>query len=163
MARLASLYEELHKDELESKETGVAVPAEEEAGTKKEKHKAEKILLYGGRAKAHTFPMGEFKKNGVKVFTATDDGSVGVKGRVSALFNKIAISPSTMIYTCGPRPMMAAVQVFVKTHGLQGEASCEEVMACGLGACLGCSIPTTKGYQTVCHDGPVFDIKELVF
>jgi dihydroorotate dehydrogenase electron transfer subunit len=127
------------------------------------KHKAEKILLYGGRARAHTFPMGEFKKNGVKVFTATDDGSVGVKGRVSELFNKIALAPSTMIYTCGPRPMMAAVQAFAKTHGLKGEASCEEVMACGLGACLGCSIPTTKGYQTVCHDGPVFDLNELIF
>ncbi len=127
------------------------------------KHKAEKILLYGGRARAHTFPMTAFKKNGVKVFTATDDGSVGVKGRVSELFHKIAISPSTMIYTCGPRLMMAAVQAFAKVHGLNGEASCEEVMACGLGACLGCSIPTTKGYQTVCHDGPVFDLNELVF
>ncbi len=107
--------------------------------------------------------MNEFKKNGVQVFTATDDGSVGVKGRVSELFSKIDPVSSTMIYTCGPRPMMAAVQAFAKTHDLMGEASCEEVMACGLGACLGCSIPTTKGYQTVCHDGPVFDLDELVF
>ena len=127
------------------------------------KHKAEKILLYGGRARAHTFPMIEFKKNKVKAFIATDDGSVGMKGRVSELFNKIAISSSTMIYTCGPRPMMAAVQAFARTHGLKGEASCEEVMACGLGACLGCSILTSKGYRTVCHDGPVFDLNELVF
>jgi dihydroorotate dehydrogenase electron transfer subunit len=127
------------------------------------KHKAEKVLLYGGRAKAHTFAMNEFKKNGVNVFTATDDGSVGVKGRVSELFSRIAVDPSTMIYTCGPRPMMAAVQVFAKAQGLKGEASCEEVMACGLGACLGCSIPTTKGYKTVCHDGPVFNLNELVF
>ncbi|MBF0330398.1 MAG: dihydroorotate dehydrogenase electron transfer subunit [Candidatus Omnitrophica bacterium] len=127
------------------------------------KHAAEKVLLYGGRTRAHTFPMNEFKKNGVKVFTATDDGSVGVKGRVSELFNKVVLLPSTMIYTCGPRPMMAAVQTFVKEHGLVGQASCEEVMACGLGACLGCSIMTTKGYRTVCHDGPVFDLKELVF
>jgi dihydroorotate dehydrogenase electron transfer subunit len=126
-------------------------------------HKAEKILLYGGRSKAHTFPMNEFRKDGVKVCVATDDGSVGVKGRVSELFNKIAIDPSTKIYTCGPRPMMASVQAFARIHGLKGEASCEEVMACGLGACLGCSIPTTKGYQTVCHDGPVFDLNELVF
>ena len=126
-------------------------------------HKAEKILLYGGRTRAHTFPMTAFKKNGVKVFTATDDGSVGVKGRVAELFDKIVAAPSTMIYTCGPRPMMAAVQVFAKTRGVKGEASCEEVMACGLGACLGCSIPTTRGYQTVCHDGPVFDIDELIF
>lgn len=127
------------------------------------KHKAQKILLYGGRSKAHTFPMTEFKKNGVTVLTATDDGSVGVKGRVSELFKHIAVAPSTMIYTCGPRPMMAAVQAFAREHHLNGEASCEEVMACGLGACLGCSIPTTKGYQTVCHDGPVFDLNELIF
>ena len=127
------------------------------------KHKAEKLLLYGGRSKAHTFSMAEFKKNGVKAFISTDDGSVGVKGRVSELFNKIDISPSTYIYACGPRPMMAAVAAFAREMNMSGEASMEEVMACGLGACLGCSIQTTKGYQTVCHDGPVFDLEELVF
>lgn len=126
-------------------------------------HKAEKVLLYGGRTKAQTFAMTPFRNNGMKTFIATDDGSVGVQGRVSELFSKIALAPSTMIYTCGPRPMMAAVQAFARRHGLKGEASCEEVMACGLGACLGCSIPTTKGYQTVCHDGPVFNLNELVF
>ena len=54
-------------------------------------HKAEKLLLYGGRTKGHTFAMTEFKKNGVKAFVATEDGSVGVKGRVSALFSKIVL------------------------------------------------------------------------
>jgi dihydroorotate dehydrogenase electron transfer subunit len=126
-------------------------------------HKAGKVLIYGGRTKAHTFPLTAYKANGVKTFVATDDGSVGVKGRVSELFNKIKLSPKTMIYTCGPRPMMAAVQAFAAANGLKGEASCEEVMACGLGACLGCSIMTTKGYRTVCHDGPVFDLNEPVF
>lgn len=127
------------------------------------KHKAQKILLYGGRTKAHTFSLADFKKNGVKTFIATDDGSVGVRGRVSELFGRIENSPSTMIYTCGPRPMMAAVQKFTREHDLQGEASMEEVMACGLGACLGCSIPTEKGYKTVCHDGPVFPLEDLIF
>ncbi|MBF0123420.1 MAG: dihydroorotate dehydrogenase electron transfer subunit [Candidatus Omnitrophica bacterium] len=126
-------------------------------------HKAEKVLLYGGRTREHTFSLAEFKKNGVKTFIATDDGSVGVKGRVSELFSKIKVAPTTMIYACGPKPMMAAVQRFVLANGLRGEASMEEIMACGLGACLGCSIPTTKGYQTVCHDGPVFDLEDLVF
>ncbi|MBF0595470.1 MAG: dihydroorotate dehydrogenase electron transfer subunit [Candidatus Omnitrophica bacterium] len=127
------------------------------------KHKAEKVLLYGGRSKAHTFSLAEFKKNGVKTFISTDDGAVGVKGRVSELFSKIDLAPTTFIYACGPKPMMAAVAAFACDKGLSGEASMEEVMACGLGACLGCSIPTTKGYRTVCHDGPVFDLKELVF
>jgi dihydroorotate dehydrogenase electron transfer subunit len=127
------------------------------------KHKAEKVLLYGGRTKAQTFSLAAFKKNGIKTFIATDDGSVGVKGRVSELFGQIALLPTTRIYTCGPRPMMAAVQRFAADHHLTSEGSMEEVMACGLGACLGCSIPTTKGYRTVCHDGPVFDLQELVF
>jgi dihydroorotate dehydrogenase electron transfer subunit len=124
----------------------------------------ELVVLYGGRTKDHVYPMKELKQNGCKVFVATDDGSVGVKGRVSKLFDKIKIdSKSTMIYTCGPHAMMAAVQEFAKKNQLKGEAACEEVMACALGACLGCSIQTTKGYKTVCYDGPVFDLQEVVF
>lgn len=126
--------------------------------------KLELILLYGGRTKGHVYPMKEFKANGVKTYVATDDGSVGVKGRVSELFSKINLdSKSTMIYTCGPNPMMAAVQKFCVKNNLKGEAACEEIMACALGACLGCSIPTKSGYKTVCHDGPVFDISEVIF
>lgn len=122
------------------------------------------ILLYGGRTKGHTFNMKDFTKNGCKVFVATDDGSVGVKGRVSQLFSKIPLDPkTTYLYTCGPNPMMAAVQEFARKNHLAGQACCEEVMACALGACLGCSIETTSGYKTVCYDGPVFDLQEVVF
>ena len=59
--------------------------------------------------------------------------------------------------------MMASVQAFAKKYNLKGEAACEEVMACALGACLGCSIKTTSGYKTVCCDGPVFDLHEVIF
>lgn len=122
------------------------------------------VLLYGGRTKGHVFGMDAFKKNGCAVFTATDDGSVGVKGRVSKLFSKIDPDPETAyIYTCGPRPMMASVQEFARSHKLRAQGSCEEVMACGLGACLGCSIKTTKGFKTVCGDGPAFDLNEIIF
>ncbi len=121
-------------------------------------------LLYGGRTKGHVYPMKEFKANGCAVYMATDDGSVGMKGRVSELFSKIPLDPqTTFLYTCGPTPMMAAVQQFARQHGLRGQAACEEVMACALGACLGCSIQTTSGYKTVCYDGPVFDLQEVVF
>ena len=108
--------------------------------------------------------MKEFKGNGCKVYVSTDDGSVGTKGRVSKLFSKINKNPkTTFIYTCGPKPMMASVQAFAKKNKLQGQAACEEVMACALGACLGCSIKTTEGYKTVCYDGPVFDLNEVIF
>jgi len=124
----------------------------------------EMMLLYGGRTKSHIWPMKEFKQNGCRIFVATDDGSVGVQGRVLKLFSKIKADPAhTMIYTCGPKPMLASVKEFVVEQGFRAEASCEETMACGLGACLGCSIETTSGYKTVCYDGPVFDIREVVF
>ncbi len=128
------------------------------------KRKLEMIVLYGGRTRGHVYPMKEFKENGCKVHVATDDGSVGTHGRVSELFDKINLDPeTTMVYTCGPTPMMAAVQKFARKHKLKGQAACEEIMACALGACLGCSIRTTNGFKTVCYDGPVFDLQEIIF
>ncbi|OGW98217.1 MAG: hypothetical protein A2Z81_02580 [Omnitrophica WOR_2 bacterium GWA2_45_18] len=128
------------------------------------KKKYDLMLLYGGRTKGHVFPMREFRANGCKILIATDDGSVGVKGRVDRLFSKITSDPqSTFIYTCGPKPMMAAVQKFAQQYHFRGEAACESLMACGLGACLGCSIKTRSGFKTVCYDGPVFDLHEVIF
>lgn len=130
----------------------------------KKKGKYEVILLYGGRTKDHVYPMKEFKANGCRIFVATDDGTAGVKGRVSKLFDKINPDPkTTYLYTCGPHAMMAAVQDFARKKYLPGQAACEEIMACALGACLGCSIKTTKGYKTVCYDGPAFDLQEVIF
>ena len=127
------------------------------------KKNLELVLLYGGRTKGHVFNMKEFKKNGCAAHVATDDGSVGTRGRVDKLFSKIDLNAkTTFIYTCGPKPMMAAAQKFARQHGIKGQAACEEVMACALGACLGCSIPTTKGFRTVCYDGPAFDLQEVI-
>ena len=110
------------------------------------KKKYELLLFYGGRSRAYVYPMKEFKDNGVKVHIATDDGSVGAKG-VSAfyLIRSIRTAGHAFIYTCGPNPMMKAVQAFAAKHGILGQAACEEIMACGLGACLGCSIETKNG------------------
>ena len=128
------------------------------------KKKYDLVLLFGSRDRGHVYPMQEFKDNGVKVHIATDDGSVGVKGRVSILFDKIIKDPEhTFIYTCGPNPMMKAVQAFASEHGIAGQAACEEIMACGLGACLGCSIETKHGFKTVCYDGPDFNLDEVKF
>ena len=126
--------------------------------------KFELVLLYGARGKSHVYPMKEFKQNGCKIYVATEDGSVGTKGFVSALFDKINLDrESTFLYTCGPHAMMNAVQTFARQNNLRGEAACEETMACALGACLGCSIKTTSGYKTVCYDGPAFDLEEVIF
>jgi dihydroorotate dehydrogenase electron transfer subunit len=126
--------------------------------------KYELVLLYGGRDSSHVYPMHEFKDNGVAVHVATDDGSAGQKGRVNVLFSHIDPDPvHTFLYTCGPNPMMKAVQEFARNNDLSGQGACEEIMACGLGACLGCSIETQDGFKTVCYDGPAFNLEEVVF
>lgn len=121
------------------------------------------ILLYGGRSLGHVPSFQEFKKNGCRVFVATDDGSVGKKGRVDRLFLKINVKKKTFLYTCGPKPMIASVRRFAQKQHWKGQASLEEVMACGVGICLGCSIKTAQGFQTVCDDGPVFNLEDLFF
>jgi len=121
-------------------------------------------LLYGARSAGHVFSFKAFRQNGCRVHIATDDGSRGRQGLVSVLYPQMDPDPATtMIYTCGPRAMMADVQRVTARWGLSAQASCEEVMACGLGACLGCVIKTTRGYRTVCNDGPIFDLREVIF
>lgn len=121
------------------------------------------VLLYGGRSSGHVPSFREFIKNGCQVFVSTDDGSVGEKGRVDRLFKRINVNKKTFIYTCGPKPMIASVNAFAKEYCFKGQASLEEVMACGVGICLGCSIKTAQGFQTVCDDGPVFNLEDLFF
>ena len=87
------------------------------------KTKYDLVLLYGGRTKGHVYPMKEFKQNGCRVFVATDDGSVGVKGRVSELFSKIAIDPkTTFLYTCGPHAMLRAGRSEERRVGEEGRS-----------------------------------------
>ncbi len=110
----------------------------------------------------------------VQVFTATLDGSLGHAGIVTDLLtaepSAAALDDIDFIYTCGPEPMMAAVQQFAAARGIPGELSLESAMACGMGACLGCARrlkgdPTAGNgaepgpvYAKVCKDGPVFPI-----
>lgn len=72
-----------------------------------------------------------------------------------------------LIATCGPTPMMKAIQAVCLEHTIEGRASLEEYMGCGLGACLvcNCKIKIKNGfaYRRVCADGPVFDISEVIF
>ena len=64
-------------------------------------------------------------------------------------------------YACGPRPMMAAAAGLCKEHPLY--VSLEARMACGVGACLGCTCETISGNRRVCKDGPVFLSTEVFY
>ena len=67
------------------------------------------------------------------------------------------------ICVCGPTPMMKAVAQYARQNNIECEVSLENMMACGVGACLCCVEKTTEGNLCVCTDGPVFNIKQLLW
>ncbi|MDR3135937.1 MAG: dihydroorotate dehydrogenase electron transfer subunit [Coriobacteriales bacterium] len=94
----------------------------------------------------------------------TDDGSLGRLGLTTDLAAELLReNPYVWMASCGPRPMLAALAKLARTYGLKHQVSMEERMACGLGTCLGCSLPTRDGQRQVCVDGPVFDAEELLW
>jgi dihydroorotate dehydrogenase electron transfer subunit len=98
----------------------------------------------------------------VPIHLATDDGTGGYHGLVTQLFAEQAISNGkTLVLTCGPKPMMRLVAEISRAKGMECWVSLERIMACGLGACLGCSIETSLGMQRICCEGPIFRAEEV--
>lgn len=94
------------------------------------------------------------------VVIATEDGSEGLKGRIPDFFDAAKYAA---VYVCGPEPMLKAVAARCKTSGAPCFASVERRMACGVGACLGCTVATVDGHRRCCADGPIFPAEELGF
>ena len=121
----------------------------------------EPTFLLGASSAKDLLMLEEFEKYG-RVFVTTEDGTAGEKGFVTqhSLLQKESFD---QISTCGPKPMMVAVARFARKEGVFCEASLENLMACGLGACLCCVEKTTEGNLCVCKEGPVFDVKRLMW
>jgi len=144
-------------------------------------------VILGAKTADYIVCEKEFKALKANVLTVTEDGSKGTKGLVTdvlvdvikkfdlrektpALADKntsgITIAsyrPLVGVYTCGCKAMLGEVAKICKYYRLKAQASLEERMGCGLGACLGCVVNTTSGYKRVCKDGPVFDLSEIIF
>lgn len=117
-------------------------------------------FLLGARSEADLLELDEFRALG-RVHVSTDDGSAGAPGLVTA--NPALATGVDMIYCCGPAPMMKAVAAKAREIGAGCEVSLENMMACGLGACLCCVEKTVKGNVCVCTEGPVFNINQLTW
>lgn len=124
-------------------------------------------VLLGAKTKGQILCEKEFKKLGCDVKIATDDSSRGFKGRVTDLFKSILLTTRnpqlTTIYACGPRPMLKEISRISQEYNIPAQASLEEHMACGFGACLGCVVKTSEGYKRVCSEGPVFMADEIAW
>lgn len=118
-------------------------------------------FLLGARSSKDLLELDYFEEAG-PVHVTTEDGSAGERGFVTN-HSILQRQRFDMIQTCGPKPMMKAVAQYANEHDTPCEASLENMMACGLGACLCCVEKTVEGNLCVCKDGPVFNIKKLLW
>jgi dihydroorotate dehydrogenase electron transfer subunit len=116
-------------------------------------------ILLGFRNRDRIIEYDEYRSIG-HVFMTTEDGSEGTKGFVTD-HPALNTSEYDMVYCCGPEPMMKAIGKHCKKNETACEVSLENLMGCGIGACLCCVVETVKGNQCTCIDGPVFNIYEL--
>lgn len=122
---------------------------------------AEPTFLLGARSAEDLLEVDEFRKYG-RVFMTTEDGTCGEQGFVTN-HSILQTESFDQISTCGPKPMMMAVARFAHANGIACEVSLENKMACGVGACLCCVEKTTEGNVCVCKEGPVLNIKKLLW
>ena len=117
--------------------------------------------------------VGLFEALGVRVILATEDGSGGITGRVTAplegALRDRPLGHPVKVFACGPTPMMRACAQLAERHGRACDVSLEQVMGCGLGGCYSCVVLArseqgrTPHHTRTCIDGPVFDAQRIVW
>jgi len=150
--------------------TGIApmrVLAEQESGRRNV------TLLMGGRSVAHLWPSDRLPAT-VEYVTTTEDGSFGVKGRVTDAIQPL-LEWADQACACGPWPMLAALgrlrdnaERAAGTYPgraalLETQIAVEQHMGCAMGVCRACVIVTAQGNARVCREGPVFALGDVAF
>ena len=130
-------------------------------------------LFYGARRAAELYRVELFEALGVAVVLATEDGSRGAKGLVTAPLDAALAAlnrnEDVRLYVCGPTPMMRAAARLAERHGRACDVSLEQVMGCGLGGCYSCVVQTRESagsdphFVRSCLEGPVFDARRIVW
>lgn len=123
------------------------------------------MVFVGGRTRDDLVCITEFDLPGFLLDVSTDDGSQGRQGMVTRSLEKaLDAGSSDLICACGPPGMLKAVAGLAAARKIPCQVSIEAMMACGMGACLGCAVQLQDDadhYRHVCVDGPVFDAHRL--
>jgi len=145
------------------------------------KYNVEQVVILGARTADFIIGADQIAGLGVKVETATDDGSLGYHGFVTDLAGqRMKLAKPDFFYACGPNAMLKQLLKIARQCGIDGQVSLEERMGCGVGACLACvckigdrcqvsgDSELNAGnldweYRKVCTDGPVFGASEVIF
>lgn len=122
--------------------------------------------LLGFTTKQEAFGIEFLNSLGIEVIITTDDGTLGHKGFPTELLKQYLKQcqdkSDLILYACGPKLMLSGVKAIAARDNIPAYFSLEERMACGVGACIGCSVKSSQeGYKKVCKDGPVFEAGEI--
>jgi len=118
------------------------------------------ILVYAERTRERLSALALIEREGIEHFVFTEDGSLGERGVVNADF--LARFKDFTWVACGPTPMLRAVKEIASSFGSECFLSVDRRMACGVGACLGCTVETKSGYKRCCVEGPIFNSEEII-
>lgn len=119
-------------------------------------------MYLGAGTSADIDAFAPFIPEGCELRIATEDGTRGERGFITDIISTDSNSnPDAIIYGCGPMPMLNTLANLARRTGQACQISLEAHMACGIGACLGCTVPALISgapvQVRVCADGPVFD------
>lgn len=128
-------------------------------------------VFYGGRTTADLQLQDDFEPFRTPLVLATEDGSSGVRGRVTAPLVEYldGTSGRRSLYACGPDAMLEAVARVGEARGIDTRVSLDPWMGCGVGTCLGCVVKIQEAeqerakYRCACTEGPVFDARTVVW
>ena len=142
-------------------------------------------FLFGARGRAQLVGLPDARARlarlGGRMHLCTDDGSVGLKGHVVALLERVAarLKPPLIVHACGPHAMLKAVARWSLARGVSSHLAMESIMACGTGVCRGCPLPRSpraraafrrdltpslygnEEWAMCCTEGPVFEAAAL--
>jgi len=113
-------------------------------------------VLLGARTAEDVVLAKEFAAAGCTPKIATDDGSLGRRGFVTELLEEKLREAPAPVYACGPVAMLARVAGLAREYSVPCFVCLEAYMGCGIGVCMGCVVPTVRGMERVCREGPVF-------
>jgi len=129
-------------------------------------------LLMGGRSVSYLWPS-DLLPAAVEYVTTTEDGSFGVKGRVTDALTPL-LEWADQLCACGPWPMLAAIGRLREQAErgpaapgraplLDAQIAVEQHMGCAMGVCRACVVVTAQGNARVCREGPVFALGDIAF
>jgi dihydroorotate dehydrogenase electron transfer subunit len=126
-------------------------------------------MILGGATADRVFGILESRRAANSTTLVTEDGSLGVTGRVTdVLADSINRFDAKAVYACGPMAMLHAVSDVALSMGVACQVAVEEAMACGFGVCMTCVLPI-KGEDGVprleraCVAGPVFASEQVAW